>query len=363
MDKADAHLESMLEDLNDKVSDLEDHGDPHELLQAYVNRGRVLSMLGYRTSAMEDLESASDLYDSLPDGDAGTYVRIHSSIASILFDQGDDPVEEYWNASTRLREVGPGSVQFDYRSLAKLCISAAEDLLDSGHPDDTDAWTDKGLEVLNGSDQWTRNRRVDLWNLAGEAADCCNDPARAIDVYSHAVDEGVSLMEDGVLEDTATVVLALSMRASAETDLKRDDDAVRDLDASVALLEGLLEHHGLPDTEPLVELHHDLASALVKVGKVEEAERHLIRAMELGISRSISDDPQRPVRSAEDVLQSTVVAAQRERAGPVHLLARDPAEVDVVTGFLCKLPDEDPLRAPVALAERVHRIDPAHVIG
>lgn len=315
MDKADAHLESMLEDLNDKVSDLEDHGDPHELLQAYVNRGRVLSMLGYRTSAMEDLESASDLYDSLPDGDAGTYVRIHSSIASILFDQGDDPVEEYWNASTRLREVGPDSVQFDYRSLAKLCISAAEDLLDSGHPDDTDAWTDKGLEVLNGSDQWTRNRRVDLWNLAGEAADCCNDPARAIDVYSHAVDEGVSLMEDGVLEDTATVVLALSMRASAETDLKRDDDAVRDLDASVALLEGLLEHHGLPDTEPLVELHHDLASALVKVGKVEEAERHLIRAMELGISRSISDDPQRPVRSAEDVLQSTVVATQRERAG------------------------------------------------
>ncbi len=288
MDKADAHLESMLEELNGRVSALEDGGDPHELLHAYANRGRVLLLLGYRTSAMEDLEAASRLAGSIGT-DAETHVRIHAGMASVLFDTGDDPSDEYRTAASRLGEVGPGAAGFDRRSVARLCISAAEDLLDSGHPEDAGDYISKGLEVLDGRDQWTRNRRVDLWNLAGEAADGRNDPHGAVDAYTGAVDEGIGLMEDGLLEDAATVVLALSMRAEAEGGIGMSAEAVRDLDAAVSVLEGMLEHRGLPDTEPLVALHHDLASALMREGRTEEAERHLVRAMELGIGRDLSD--------------------------------------------------------------------------
>ena len=66
MDTSDIHLESALEEYNQKVNELESAGvESEELLEAYVNRGCVLQMMEYRTSAMEDLESASDLLDTL----------------------------------------------------------------------------------------------------------------------------------------------------------------------------------------------------------------------------------------------------------------------------------------------------------
>ena len=288
MEVSDKHLETMLEDFNGRVCQLEDEGDPHDLMHAYVNRGTVLLMMGYRTSAMEDMENALEIAENLGDIDAGTFVRIHASMGSILFDEGDDPSEEYWLASTRLKEVGRDSVHFDARSLIRTCISVAEDLVDSGHPEDCDPFLSKALEVLSGNDQWSRNRRVDVWNLSGEADDDSNDPASAVSSYTAAIDEAVSLMKDGMLEDPSSLVLALSMRAAARADLHDDEDAVSDLDAAVSLLEGMLEHHGLPDTEPLVALHHDLAGALMRIGRTEEAERHLIRAMEIEVSRSVS---------------------------------------------------------------------------
>ena len=56
MDTSDIHLESALDEYNQKVYDLESTGsESEELLEAYVNRGCVLYMMEYRTSAMDDL--------------------------------------------------------------------------------------------------------------------------------------------------------------------------------------------------------------------------------------------------------------------------------------------------------------------
>ncbi len=289
MEKADSHLEASLEELNGRVNALEADGDERGLVEAYLNRGCVLAMMGDRTSAMDDLMSASELADGLGDVDPGTFVKIHCEIADLLFEQGADPLEEYSIAITRLDSLNPGSFRYDRRSVVRMCLLAAGQLIDSEHPDDAYAFIMKGLSETEATDPWSQNRRLELFNIAAEADDMMNDVRGSVSRYSEAVEVGTSLLENGALEDTDQIVLSLAMRASGESDLGMLDNAVADLTAAVGILEGLLENHSLPDTEPLISLHHDLAGALMKSGRIEEAEKHLIRAMEIGIGASASD--------------------------------------------------------------------------
>ncbi len=289
MEKADSHLEASLEELNGRVNALESGDDPEALTEAYLNRGCVLAMMGYRTSALDDLTSATEIADSLESVDPGTFVKIHCEIASLIYEQGGDPIEEYSVAITRLDAFGPRSFRYDRRSVVRMCMTAAGELIDSEHPDDAYAFIMKGLSETEAMDPWSQNRRLELFNIAAEADDMMNDVRGSVARYSEAIEIGSSLLENGTLEDTDQIVLALAMRASGESDLGMLDNAVADLTAAVGILEGLLENHTLPDTEPLMSLHHDLAGALMKVGKIEEAEKHLIRAMEIGIGASASD--------------------------------------------------------------------------
>ncbi len=289
MEKADSHLEASLEELNGRVNALESGGDPNELMEAYANRGCVLAMMGYRTSALDDLSAAAEISDSLDSVDAGTFVKIHCEIAQLIYEQGGDPIEEYSLAVTRLDSFGPKSFRYDRRSIVRMCLIAAGELIDTEHPDDAYAFIMKGLSETEAMDPWSQNRRLELFNIAAEADDALNDVRGSVSRYSEAIEVGTSLLENGTLEDTDQIVLALAMRASGESDLGMLDNAVADLTAAVGILEGLLENHTLPDTEPLMSLHHDLAGALMKVGKMEEAEKHLIRAMEIGIGASASD--------------------------------------------------------------------------
>ncbi|MDO5861311.1 MAG: hypothetical protein Q4Q58_00655 [Thermoplasmata archaeon] len=285
MERADTHLEATLQELNDRVYALENGGDPSELMEAYVNRGSVLAMMEYRTSAMEDLESAAEIASSLGEDavDAGTFVKIYTTLASLQFDQGGDPVEEYAVAAERVAELRDTSLHFDRRSIVRMCIAACENLIDSEHSEDCGPFLDRGLSAASGGDPWSENRRMDLQCLAAEAADSLNDPKECIRWYTEAVETGSRLIENGTLEDPESLVMALVMRAGAEADIGLEELGVTDLTVAVQILEGMLEMHGLPDKDPLISLHHDLAGALMKLGRVEEAEKHLIRAMEIGV--------------------------------------------------------------------------------
>lgn len=288
MERADRHLEASLEELNDRINGLEASGDRERLLEAYVNRGAVLSMMDFRTSALDDLESASDLADELTSEgvrvDPGTYVKIHVTIGSLIFDQGGDPVEEYSLAAEHLRELGPGSMHFDNRSIARMCISVCENLLDSEHPEDCEPFLEAGMRAAEGRDQWSENRMMDLHSLAGEVYDEMNEVYRSVDEFSQAVSLGIGLMERGLLEDTDQLIFVLVMRAQGESGLGDIDASIQDLSGAVEVLESMMENSMLKDREVLVNLHHDLAGELMKAGRVEEAESHLVRAMELGIA-------------------------------------------------------------------------------
>lgn len=290
MEKTDAHLEASLDGLNSRVNELESKGDSVELMEAYVNRGSILSMLGYRTSAIDDLQSAADIASELPPNmvDAGTFVKIHTALASMIMEQGGDPLDEYILAATRLDELHPGSAHFDKRSAVRMCSASAEDLMDCENPDYAMRYLDRGLEIASGTDPWSENRCLDMLIQYAESADMMNDVRLAVERCSTAIDVGSELLENGLLEDVEQLVSALVLRASGESDLGINDSAVIDLNAAVGILEGMLENHSLPDTEVLMSLHHDLAGALMKAGRVEEAEKHLIRAMEIGIGHTAS---------------------------------------------------------------------------
>lgn len=305
MERTDSHLEDTLRELNDRVNSLEDDGTPEQLLEAYVNRGSVLAMLEYRASALDDLESAAELIaDIESDGrrvDAGTFVKVYVTMGALIFDQEGDPVEEYDLAATRLPELHPGSRHYDMRSIVRMCVTVCENLIDSEHPEDCDPYVGKCLEVLGGTDPWSDNRRMEIHGLAAEALDEMEDVEGSIEEYAQTIAIGTDLLSRGTLEDPEELVMALVMKAGCESDLGRHDRSVQDLTAAVSIMEGMMENHMVSDKESLVSLHHDLAGELMKVGRTEEAEKHLIRAMEIGVAGyvgSVDIDVNAPKRRA-----------------------------------------------------------------
>ena len=289
MDTSDIHLESALDEYNQKVYDLESTGsESEELLEAYVNRGCVLYMMEYRTSAMDDLESASEVLENLQkqgyEADVGTFVRIHATMASILFDQESDCTGEYELVSRRLGELDAHSRHFDRRSIVNLCIDACKNLIDSEASDMALPFVEKGLSIVQGHpDPWSRNRTVELLDLHAEAMTDLSETSEAVELYSQSIDLAMELMDRGQLEDPEELVMAFVMKAETEADMDMTDMYIRDMEAAITILEHMLEFNRVPDPEVLVHLHHDVAGALMKSGNIQEAEKHLMRAMRIGV--------------------------------------------------------------------------------
>lgn len=288
VDSSDAHLESALSEYNDRVNELESDGDPLQLLEAYVNRGCILYMMEYRTSAMEDLDSADGIIRDLEaegmDVDAGTFVKTYVTMGDLLFDQEGDPVESYARAAIRLGELDEGCRHFDHRSIVRMCIHVIENLIDSEYPEDTEPFFAKAMSlVLTKQDSWSLNRRLELHNLEGETADSLNDPQGSIDAYAKAIDVGTELLERAQLDDSEELVLSFVSKSEAEEGIGLLDMYIADMTAAITLMEQMLEYNRLDDTDVLVSLHHDLAGVLIKEGRIEDAEKHLMKAMSIGV--------------------------------------------------------------------------------
>lgn len=289
MDTSDIHLESALDEYNQKVYDLESTGsESEELLEAYVNRGCVLYMMEYRTSAMDDLESASEVLENLQkqgyEADVGTFVRIHATMASILFDQESDCTGEYELVSRRLGELDAHSRHFDRRSIVNLCIDACKNLIDSEASDMALPFVEKGLSIVQGHpDPWSRNRTVELLDLHAEAMTDLSETSEAVEMYSQSIDLAMELMDRGQLEDPEELIMAFVMRAEGEADLGLMEPYIKDVESAITILEHMMEFNRMPDPEVLVSLHHDVAGALMKVGRVKDAEKHLMSAMRIGV--------------------------------------------------------------------------------
>ena len=78
-------------------------------------------------------------------------------------------------------------------------------------------------------------------------------------------------------------IMAFVMRADGEADLGLTEQYIGDVESAITILEHMVEFNRMPDPEVLISLHHDVAEALMKVGRTQDAEKHMMRALRLGV--------------------------------------------------------------------------------
>lgn len=292
MSRSDRHLEEALEDYNRKVDEHEESGTLEQRLEAHVGRGCVLSMMEYFTSAITDFDDAVEIMDLMESVgekvDAGTYVKTYISRGELQTSDGAvGMAEDYEKASERLDELGPESRRFDERSIVKMCISCSEDLLDEGFPQLVGPFFDKAERMLfDKADVWSRNRYVDILNIMGQAEHGIGDGFDSIEYYDRSISICHELMAENSLDDEMALIFALLSRGDLEIEDGAPEDAIRDYEAAIAILEVMLSFNRSETKELLIQVHRDISEILMGMDESEEAEKHLLRALELNVGNT-----------------------------------------------------------------------------
>ncbi len=278
---SDDYLERALSEYNDKVNDLEAEGDSEELLEAYVNRGCVLKMLEHYTSSIEDLESAAEIADRIGTDD-GTYVKMYTALGELYQHFGRDTAEPLVKAASRLGKINSSSHHFDARRVVTTCIRSAEVLLDDGYSEEAQPFLEKALSATESRmDPWMRNRRMEAYDLMGEMYDIQEEPAKAAEYYMEATDLGMDLMKTGSLEDTEQLAATFMAKAECDLDMGMMDQFVSDSDYAIFLIEEMHKNGMIDSVKEATDICHNVAAEFMKIGKVDEAEKYLMKAMSL----------------------------------------------------------------------------------
>ena len=280
MDASETHLRHALEDCNNAVDQLREKDGSSELLGAYARRASVLAMMGYRTSALDDIDSAKELSETIPEPNPSIMFRIYVTEAILLYEQDSDPIESYCNASEYLSKVHENDAFYDQRSLLDACITAISDLLDYGHAEDTRPFIEKAYSLCISFDNpWIMNRKLEVCNLDGEVCEEMGAMPGAIDAYGRAVQTGMELLSMGSLEDEEELVSALISKGNCEQESEEPASALTDFKSAVLIMEQMLENHRLEDIEILSDVYRNIASILISQGHEEEGESYLIKSM------------------------------------------------------------------------------------
>ncbi len=302
---ADEHLETALEEYNDKVNRLESEGgSDEELLDAYINRGCVLSMMEYYVAAISDFDDAIEIMRHIEASgkkvDAGSFVKAYVSRGEIR--GGDDlrpMADDYANAATRLNELNNDSKYYDRKKTIVMCIGCAEDLVDENFPAEIDPFLEKAWALLlTKEDPWSKNRYLEMLDLKGQAELDLEATNEAMESFSDAITVGKELLEMEKLEDVMSLVFAFISRGDIEKDKGLIDQNMLDRKSAIILLEQMLEVGKLDDVHLLAQMHQDLANTYLTLNKVKEAEEHLMREVALdmnGAKEYIENFANRPI--------------------------------------------------------------------
>ena len=280
MDASETHLRHALEDCNNAVEELQGKKESPELLGAYARRASVLAMMGYRTSALDDIESAKELSETMGEPEPSVMFRIYVTEAILLYEQDTDPIESYYNASAYLSKVNEDDAFYDQRSLLNACITAISDLLNYGHAEDTGPFIEKAYGLcMSFNNPWIMNRKLEVCNLDGEVCEEMGVLPGAIDAYGRAVQLGMELLSMGSLEDEEELVSALISKGNCEQEDEDPASALTDFRSAALIMEQMLDNHRLDDIEILSDVYRNIASILISQGREEEGESYLIKSM------------------------------------------------------------------------------------
>ncbi|MDD2626215.1 MAG: hypothetical protein PHT00_02730 [Candidatus Methanomethylophilus sp.] len=285
----DEHLEQALQEYNDKVNALEPQGTSQELLDAYLNRGSVLSLLESYVSAITDFDDAVALIKVLENSghpvDAGCFVKAYVSRGELRNDDDTGLMkEDYIAAAARVPELRENSRYYDRKKTVEMCLNVAGDLLDADYPVETAPFLDKALSYLVGNDDnWSRNCYTKACNLTGQAAMDEHNNTRAREEFTETIRVATDLKKAGKLEDELELVYAYVSRGDVEDDMQDTEPYLADRLAAIDLMEDMLKRNALDDTELLANLHGEVAQLYMRKNEMKKAERHLMRQVAINL--------------------------------------------------------------------------------
>lgn len=285
MRASDEHLEQALKEYNDKISALEVNGTDDELLEALVNRSTILMLLGSYTASMTDAEEAIELSKGMKDVDIGTFVKMYENRGQMIFDDNEEMmVSDYSMIISRLDEIHREIRHYDWKGLIMMCQGCAEDLIDCDRFEMSVPFTQKALELMkDASDIWSMNRKMEIQNLIGQADTGMGLDDNAIDAYSGSILIGEQLYDASRIEDPIQLVFAYVYRGDIMEAKHELEKMWNDHESALVILEELNNRNRLSDPELLIKLHQSLASSMMESGEIERAEKHLMRAINLGV--------------------------------------------------------------------------------
>ena len=292
MRSSDSYLEKALAEFNDKVNALENSGNERELIDAYLNRGSVLSMMDSIFSAIDDFQEAIDLIKKLESEgtvlDPGYTIKAYVSRGELQSEETmKDMLDDYRVAASKLKEIGDSCRFYDRKDLIEMCIDCSGDLIDNDFCADAKPFLDKGLSLVVGAkDAYSRNRYVELNNLAGQANMDGESAETAMKYFSESVRVGRELISAGEIESEMDLVLALVYKGDVEEVLGKTDDLISDREAAIELLETMKYENRLDDEELLSNLHGETAQIYMKQGRIKDAEKHLVKQVAYNLSGS-----------------------------------------------------------------------------
>ncbi len=274
-----------MKEYNDKISALEVNGTDDELLEALVNRSTILMLLGSYTASMTDAEEAIELSKGMKDVDIGTFVKMYENRGQMIFDDNEEMmVSDYSMIISRLDEIHGEIRHYDWKDLIMMCQGCAEDLIDCDRFEMSVPFTQKALELMkDASDIWSMNRKMEIQNLIGQADTGMGLDDNAIDAYSESILIGEQLYDTSRIEDPIQLVFAYVYRGDIMEAKHELEKMWNDHESALVILEELNNRNRLSDPDLLIKLHQSLASSMMESGEIERAEKHLMRAINLGV--------------------------------------------------------------------------------
>ncbi len=286
------HLEKALAEFNSKVDDLSRREDSIEMLDALINRGAVLSMLDYVTSAKEDFDDAVLLMDRLAGKgvaiDAGYYVRAYVSRAELYpEDEEENALADYQKAIGHLADLRPGSKYYDKKNIAEICSISTQSIGDLERLSLARPFIDKGLEMTSGEDSsFFKNIRLGLLNYSGYASLLESDHKTASEIFSESCKLAAELYAGSELEDPEDLVFAFASKADADRELLGIDIYLSEMENTLSMIDELVADGVGIDQEIVSTLHGEIAKAYMEKGNIAVAEKHLLRRVSLDLDGS-----------------------------------------------------------------------------
>ena len=291
MRTSDTHLEKALEEYNDRVNELEQNGSPEEYLEALVNRSTVLMLMGSYVSSMTDLEDAMELMEEMQQNgrfpNVGTYVKVYENHGHICCeDDAEMMLDDYLRIIPKLSALNATTRHYDRKSLVNMCLECAKELIDADYAEHSLPFLEKGMIFLgSANDDWTLNRRAEMYSLMGEAHHDMGVYEEALKEFSKSIEIASELYLANRLDEDMTVSFVYSFVLKGDIEDKAGDreSSINDYESAADVLDQLESEGRTFDRDLLLDMHRTLSRLLMEAGNVERAEIHLMRAMRMEI--------------------------------------------------------------------------------